>query len=396
MNSTERRAVFSLAGIFALRMLGLFSILPVFALYAVDLNGATPFLIGLALGAYGLTQAIFQIPFGVWSDRIGRKPVIAFGLVVFALGSLVAAVSDSITGIIFGRALQGSGAIAAAILALTTDLTRAEQRTKAMAVIGISIGAMFMLALILAPLLEGWVGVPGLFWLTFILTIPALAVLWWLVPAEPEFERKPETMQFSGVLKNAALLKLDLGIFVLHLVMTALFVVTPGVIAQVTGWESSDHWKIYIPVLILSVAGMLPLVKRHSDARRLQGVFIIAIAILAFSQIALLFGQQSLYLLLLALLLFFIGFNALEAMLPSQISRLAPARHRGAALGVYSTTEYLGVFAGGALGGWLHGRFGVNAVYGLGLVLALLWLSVAMGSADKSAAQSDEALGVEE
>jgi len=393
MNSTERRAVISLAGIFALRMLGLFSILPVFALYAVDLDGATPFLIGLALGAYGLTQAIFQIPFGIWSDRYGRKPVIAIGLIIFALGSLVAAVSDSITGIIFGRALQGSGAIAAAILALTADLTRADQRTKAMAVIGISIGAMFILAVIFAPVVEGWVGVPGLFWLTFILTIPALAVLWWLVPAEPRVERKPETMQFAGVLKNAALLKLDTGIFVLHLVMTALFVVTPGVIAQVTGWQTADHWKIYVPVLILSVIGMLPLVKRHSGVASPQRAFLIAIAILGVSQAVLVFTQHSLPLLIVALWLFFVGFNALEAMLPSQVSRLAPTQHRGAALGVYSTTEYLGVFVGGALGGWLHGQYGVNAVYLFSLVMVLLWLFVAAGLPGKSAVKSGNAVG---
>jgi len=396
MNSTERRAVISLAGIFALRMLGLFSILPVFALYAVDLAGATPFLIGLALGAYGLTQAIFQIPFGIWSDRYGRKPVIAIGLIIFALGSLVAALSDSITGIIFGRALQGSGAVAAAILALTADLTRADQRTKAMAVIGISIGAMFILALILAPVVEGWVGVPGLFWLTFILTIPALAVLWLLVPAEPRVERKPEAMQFARVLNNPALLKLDTGIFVLHLVMTALFVVTPGVIAQVTGWETASHWKIYVPVLVLSVAGMLPLVKRHSTTANAHRAFALAIVILALSQVALVFSQNSLQILLVALWLFFVGFNALEAMLPSQVSRLAPAQHRGAALGVYSTTEYLGVFVGGALGGWLHGRYGIDAVYLFGLAMVLLWLFAATMLPGKSETKSGAAVGAGE
>ncbi len=396
MSSTERRAVISLAGIFALRMFGLFLILPVFALYAVDLDGATPFLVGLALGAYGLTQAIFQIPFGIWSDRFGRKPVIAFGLIIFALGSVVAALADSVGGIILGRALQGSGAIAAAVLALTADLTSADQRTKAMAVIGVSIGAMFILALILAPVLEGWVGIPGLFWLTFFLTIPALAVLWWLVPAEPRKTYRRETLQFGSVLKNPALLKLDLGIFTLHMVMTALFVVTPVVIADVTGWATGDHWKIYVPVLVLSIVGMLPLVQRHSGGASPHTAFVIAIAILAASQGALLFSQHSLPWLFASLWLFFVGFNSLEAMLPSQISQAASVQHRGAALGVYSTTEYLGVFAGGAIGGWLHDRYNIDAVYLFGLAMVLLWLLVATGFAREAVVEPEQSIDARE
>ncbi len=382
MTNAERRAVATLAGIFGLRMLGLFLLLPVLALYAEQLQGNTPLLVGLAVGAHGLTQAMFQIPYGLLSDRLGRKPVIAAGLLVFALGSVVAALADDIWGVIVGRALQGAGAIAAAVLALTADLTREEQRTKAMALIGISIGVVFIIALIAGPTLGARIGLAGLFWLTGALALAAIVLLWRAVPTPVRTARRgPDRntpSEFAGVLRDPQLLRLDAGIFVLHLVMTALFVVVPLALVHHANLAVAAHWKVYVPVLVLSLAAVVPLIflstRKHLVARILRA----AIMLLLVSQLILLFGYRSLPGVIFALWVFFWGFNALEAMLPSLISRVAPGDSRGAAIGVYNTFQFLGVFMGGVVGGWIYGAWGMSGVFVFCAVMLLVWLALAL------------------
>jgi len=381
MTATEKRATFSLAGIYALRMLGFFMILPVFVLYADELEGVTPMLVGLAMGIYGLTQALLQIPFGMLSDRIGRKPVIVGGLLVFAVGSVVAALSDSITGVIIGRALQGSGAIAAAVMALAADLTREEQRTKAMAVIGMSIGAAFMLALVLGPVFNNWIGVPGIFWLTAILAIGGIAVALFLVP-QPEHShrhRDAEAVpgQFSRVLRNPDLLRLDYGILTVHMTITSIFMAVPLILRDVLGIEQVA--LVYLPVLLASVVLMVPFVILAEKKHKMKEIFLGAILVTGLAQIGFYFLYTSLTGLVVALVLFFTAFNLLEAVLPSMISKMAPAESKGTAMGVYSTSQFTGSFLGGVLGGWMQHTFGFSGVFILGAITAGLWLLVASG-----------------
>ena len=383
MTATERRGAISLAGIYALRMLGLFLILPVFALYAEHLQGVTPMLVGVAIGAYGLTQALLQIPFGMLSDRIGRKPVIVGGLIVFAIGSVVAALSDSIYGVIAGRALQGSGAIAAAVMALAADLTREEQRTKAMALIGMSIGAAFLLALVLGPVFNHWIGVPGIFWLTAVLALAGVGVALFLVPRPKacHLHRDAEAVagQFGRVLSDAGLLRLDFGILTLHMTITSVFLAMPLVLRDILGMPGVDHWKVYLPVLLASVAAMVPFIILAEKRRMMKEVFLGAILVMALAQLGFYFLHQSLAGLVIAMLVFFTAFNLLEAVLPSMVSKVAPAQSKGTALGVYSTSQFAGAFIGGAFGGWMHGAYGLGGVFLFGAGAALLWLLVASG-----------------
>ena len=383
MTRGERRAAVSLAGIFAMRMLGLFMILPVFALYADDYAGATPGLIGLAIGAYGFTQALLQIPFGLLSDRFGRKRLIAIGLLLFALGSVVAALADSIWGVILGRALQGAGAIAAAIMALAADLTREEHRTKAMAVIGMSIGLSFALALVLGPWLGHWLGLSGIFWLTAVLALFGLGLLRWAVPSpalsRPHRDAEPIPAQFLAVLRDARLLRLDFGILALHLILTASFVSLPLVLRDSLGLAPDRHAWLYLPVLVLSVAVMIPFILQAEKQQRMKPVFLAAIAMVLVAELALSQWQGRLVGLALALFVFFVGFNILEATLPSLISKTAPADSKGTAMGFYASSQFLGAFLGGALGGVLYGRFGAEGVFLGCALIALVWLMVAAG-----------------
>ncbi|WP_370590872.1 MFS transporter [Thiohalobacter sp. COW1] len=383
MTRGERRAAVSLAGIFAMRMLGLFMILPVFALYADDYTGATPGLIGLAIGAYGFTQALLQIPFGLLSDRFGRKRIIAIGLLLFALGSLVAALADSIWGVILGRALQGAGAIAAAVMALAADLTREEHRTKAMAVIGMSIGLSFALALVLGPWLGHWIGLSGIFWLTAVLALSGLVILRWSVPSpalsRPHRDAQPVPAQFLAVLRDARLLRLDFGILALHLILTASFVSLPLVLRDSLGLAPDRHAWLYLPVLVLSVAVMIPFIIQAEKQQRMKPVFLAAIVMVLAGELALVQWQGQLAGVVLALFVFYVGFNILEATLPSLISKTAPADSKGTAMGFYSSSQFLGAFLGGALGGVLHGRFGATGVFLGCALIALVWLAVAAG-----------------
>ena len=382
MTAAERRTTLGLAGVYGFRMLGLFLILPVFALFAEDLPGSTPFLTGLAIGIYGLTQALLQIPFGMLSDRIGRKPVILGGLVLFAAGSAVAASASDIHWIIIGRAMQGSGAVAAAIMALAADLTREEQRTKIMATIGMTIGASFMLAMIIGPTLDAWVGVPGIFWTTAGLAVIGMALIAWVVPTPRRStvhrDAEPVPALFGKVLRNPDLLRLDWGIFTLHFILTSLFLAVPLELKTV-GVAPADHALVYLPVMILAIVGMVPFVIMAEKGGKMKPVFLGTIGTLAVAQLLLWrFGNQF-WPLVAGVAIFFVAFNLLEATLPSLVSKTAPADAKGTAMGVYSTSQFAGAFVGGALGGWTHQHQGVMAVFLLGAGVALLWLLIAAG-----------------
>jgi MFS family permease len=380
MNALERRAAVSLAAVFGLRMLGLFLILPVFSLYAEQLRGNTALLTGVAIGAYGLTQAILQIPFGLLSDRIGRKPVITGGLLIFAIGSVVAALADSITGVIIGRALQGAGAIAAAVVALASDLTREEQRTKAMAMIGMTIGAAFFLSLVLGPLLDRIIGVPGMFWMTAVLALLGIIIVNTQVPTPasshvPLGDDEGLAREFRKILSNGQLLRLDWGIFSLHLVLTALFVAVPFSLLQGLEIQRESHWMVYLPIILLSVLGMLPLVMLTTRKHLVPHIQRLAIVLLLAGELMLYGGSNGpAWLFLAGLVIWFTGFNVLESLLPSLVSRLAPTRNKGAAIGVYNSAEFFGAFLGGVLGGLALGSYGEPGVYLLCAAVLALWL----------------------
>ena len=381
LGSQERRAGASLALIYAFRMLGLFMILPVFAIYAEDLPGATPLLTGLALGVYGLTQAILQIPFGMLSDKIGRKPVIAGGLLVFAIGSLVAASSDGIYGIIAGRALQGSGAIAAALMALAADLSTEEHRVRMMAMIGMSIGVAFASSMVLGPVLNEWIGVSGIFAGTAVLAVMGIGILYLFVPNPPDshFHRDAElqTSSLKAVLKTIDLLRLDAGIFALHFVLMSVFLVIPLELRDDAGLASAQHWQLYLPVFIVSVVLMVPFILLSERKNLMKPVFVGSIAGLTVAIVGLLSGRD-LTTITIFLLLFFTAFNLLEASLPSLVAKTAQADQKGTAMGVYSSSQFMGAFAGGAVGGMAHHVWGIDGAYTAALAMSLIWLLIAI------------------
>jgi MFS family permease len=385
MSAAELRASLGLAGIFGLRLLGMFIILPVFALYAERLpGGASHTLVGIALGAYGLAQALLQIPFGWLSDRWGRKPAIYLGLVVFALGSFLAAYAQDIYVVILGRIVQGAGAISAAVIALTADLTRDEQRTKAMAIIGVTIGATFGVSMVAGPVLSRIVGVPGIFALTGVLALAALAVVRWVVPdptvrAHPRNEinkRAGQQPSFASVLAYPGLVRLNYGIFVLHAVLMALFVVVPFSLRK-AGLPAASHWQVYLPVMAGSVLLMVPPMILSERRGQQKLAFLTSIGVLLAAQVLLALPEPSLVSIAVALLVFFAGFNLLEASLPSLVSKTAPPQARGTAAGVYSSVQFLGTFAGATAGGFVSQHFGAAAVFLLCGLLTLSWLLVA-------------------
>jgi MFS family permease len=383
MSPVELRASLSLASLFALRMLGLFLILPVFAVHALQLEGGeSAFLVGIALGAYGGTQGILQIPYGAASDRWGRKRVIVVGLLVFALGSFVAAWASDIYTVILGRALQGAGAISAPVTAFAADLTREEHRTKAMAMIGGSIGLMFALSLVAAPALYPVIGMKGLFELTGFLSLAAIWVTLSVVPSEPQTHdttRRVEGSALRAVLRNADQLRLNFGIFTLHVVQMAIFVVVPVAMVRHGGLPVSEHWKVYLPVVLGSFALMAPALMWAERHGRTKLLFLGSVGLLAAVELGLAAGYTNLLATAALLLAFFVAFNILEASLPAIVSRVAPAASRGTALGVYNTTQALGLFVGSAAGGWLAAHLGEPAVFVFGTALVALWLGVAAG-----------------
>lgn len=383
MTPLERRASMGLASIYGLRMLGLFIILPVFALYAEHLpGGESHLLMGVALGAYGLTQAILQIPAGWLSDRYGRKPVIYVSLVLFALGSFIAAFADNIYWVIIGRVVQGAGALNAAVMALTADLTREEVRTKAMATIGMTIGVTFSLSLVLSPLLHGVIGVPGLFALTGVLALLAIAVVKFAIPdpAITRFHSDTEAGHghFREVLRNPDLLRLDFGIFALHAILMSVFMQVPFIL-QSNGLVVADHWQIYLPVMLIAFALMVPPIVIAEKKAKMKQVFIAAVALALAAQALLMAAQHSLWGVAIALLLFFTAFNVLEATLPSMISKIAPLAAKGTAMGVYSSVQFFGAFFGAVAGGALMQFVGGNAVFWFSIALLALWLVAASG-----------------
>ncbi|NOG32350.1 MFS transporter [Halomonas sp. TBZ9] len=374
--TSERRAISGLAGLYASRMLGLFMVLPVLALYADELAGATPLLIGLALGIYGLTQACLQIPFGWLSDRFGRKRMIVIGLLLFGLGSVVAALADSITGIIIGRALQGSGAVAAVIMALLADQTREQVRTLAMAAIGLSIGLSFALAMVLGPWLAARTGLASVFWFTALLTLVGLLVLWRWVPAAPRRLKHRDVgmdrRQLRHVITRPDLWRLDVSIFALHLVLMAIFVAVPFRLLE-AGIGVDRHGMAYLAIMGAAFVLMLPLVIIAEKYQHMKLICLLAVGAITLSLAALGLPVADGRGLFVWLLVFFTGFNLLEATLPSMLSKLVPAGAKGTAMGVYSTGQFLGAFLGGTLGGFLAHHWGLDAVFFGSAGLALLW-----------------------
>ncbi len=382
MSGGETRAAGGLALVFAFRMLGMFMVLPVLATYGMDMAGASPALIGLAIGAYGLTQAVLQIPFGILSDRIGRRPVIYFGLIVFALGSVLAANADSIWGIIAGRILQGAGAISAAVMALLSDLTREQHRTKAMAMIGMTIGLSFAVAMVVGPLLTRAFGLSGLFLATGAMALLGILIVAFVVP------KKTGTLQHreSGVarqalgptLRHADLLRLDLGIFVLHAMLMSSFVALPLALVTKAGLPKEQHWWVYLTALLISFFAMIPFIIYGEKKRQMKRVLIGAVGVLMLTELFFWAYGDTLRALVIGTVVFFIAFNLLEASLPSLISKVSPAGGKGTAMGVYSTSQFLGSAAGGILGGWLFQRGGLDVVFLGGAAMAAIWLAVAV------------------
>jgi MFS family permease len=379
MTPVELRAGLSLSALFGLRMLGLFFILPVFAVHAPGYAGGDNLvLVGAALGAYGLTQAILQIPFGMASDRWGRKPVIYAGLAIFAAGSFLAASAHDIWTAIAGRALQGAGAISSVVVALAADLTSELHRTKVMAMIGSMIGASFALSLVTAPVLYRALGMGGLF---VIVGVLSLAAIWLTAAGVPEAPPQPHPAPGLAGLTEALgpeLLRLDFGIFALHMVQMAMFVVVPPLLVE-SGLALADHWMLYLPVILASFAVMVPPIHYADRRNRPKPLLVGAVLVLAVVAAALAFAGRSVTLLAVLLFAFFAAFNILEAILPSLVSRIAPARARGTAIGVYNTAQTLGLFFGGLAGGWIASRHGPGAVFGACAGITVLWLAAAAG-----------------
>lgn len=379
MTPQESRATWGLGTVFSLRMLGMFMVLPVLTTYGMKLSGASETLIGIAIGIYGLAQAVFQIPFGLLSDRVGRKPLIIFGLVIFCIGSIVAASTESIWGVIIGRALQGSGAIAAAVMALLSDLTREQNRTKAMAFIGISFGITFAIAMVLGPIITHAWGLHALFWAIAVLTILGIIITVAVVPSPATHILNRESSMVKGsfgkVMGNAKLLKLNFGILCLHVLLMSSFVVLPQVMEH-AGYPPGDHWRVYLITMLTSFVAVIPVIVYAEKKRHMKQVFMGCVVMLLLAEIVLWAAGLHLWAVIAGIQLFFLAFNVMEAILPSLISKESPAGYKGTAMGLYSTSQFIGVAIGGSLGGYVYGHAGAGAVFLVCAVIAVVWLLV--------------------
>jgi len=377
LNSIEKKAAFSLAAVFGLRMLGLFMILPVFAIYGEQLTGYSPIWLGLAIGAYGLTQAMLQIPMGILSDKYGRKPVILAGLVVFLIGSIIAAMSDSIYGVVIGRAIQGMGAIASAVLALAADLSREEQRPKVMATIGMFIGLSFTLAMVFGPIVAEAFGLSGLFWFTAVLTLFAMLMIQYMVPYSVNRAPKGDSValpeQLSTLIRHPQLTRLNWGVFILHMALTACFVTLPKQFVA-AGLALENHWQLYLPTLLGSFFLMVPFMIFALKKQREKEMFTAAVILLAVALLAMWALPSGFWSLVLSVVMFFTAFNYLEATMPSILSRLAPGGVKGSVMGIYSSSQFLGAFTGGLLGGAIASRYGEQAIFLVMALFSLLWV----------------------
>lgn len=382
MNPLERKSLVGLASLYAFRMLGLFMLLPVLSLYAEDYSGSTAILVGVALGIYGLTQGLFQIPLGFLSDRIGRKPVIIGGMLLFMAGSIVAAMADSMWGLIAGRALQGTGAVASTIMALLSDLTTEQNRTKAMAAVGGSIGVAFAISMVSGPVLANLWGLSGLFWMIACLAIFGILVLVFVVPTPVAVVKNAESQaipaMFGKLLRDRELLRLNLGIGILHFAQMASWVSVPLILEQTLSYGRDQHWMIYLGVLGFSFLCMLPFIIIAEAKRKIKPVFVGAVVLLAIGEVLLAGGAESRTWFLLGLFVFFMAFNLLEATLPSLVSKIAPAGGKGTAMGIYSTSQFLGTFLGGVVGGLVAHHYGYPQVFLLVAVLILVWIAAAI------------------
>jgi MFS family permease len=382
MNSLEWRVTASLAAIYAVRMLGLFMILPVFALYAETLPDSAPWLVGLAIGIYGLSQAIFQIPLGMLSDKIGRKPVIVGGLLVFAAGSMVAALAHSLWLIVIGRAIQGMGAVAGPTMALAADLTREENRTRIMAVIGMTIGLSFMGGMILGPFVSQYAGVPGIFWLTMLLALSGIALVLLVVPTPVRSTQHRDAGIIKGylgkALGNVSLLRMNAGVFILHLVMTANFLVLPPIFEHDLGLPRIEHWKVYLPVFAGSFLVAIPLIILAEKKHQIRVLLLGSTVALILAEVGMALGHTHIAWLLAAFFLFFVGFNFLEAVQPSLVAKYSDVTTKGTAMGIFSSSQFLGIFAGGSLGGLINYHWGPTGVFAFSAVIVGMWLVLAL------------------
>ena len=382
LNNVEKKAAFSLAAVFGLRMLGLFMILPVFAIYGEQLVGYSPVWIGLAIGAYGLTQALLQIPMGILSDKYGRKPIILIGLLIFLLGSVVAAMSETIYGVVFGRALQGMGAIASAVLALAADLSREEQRPKVMATIGMFIGLSFTAAMVAGPIVAQSFGLSGLFWFTAILTIFAMFMIQFMVPYSvnkaPRGDNVALPEQMSKLIRHPQLSRLNWGVFILHMALTACFVTLPKQFVD-AGLALEQHWQLYLPTLLGSFFLMVPFMIIGIKKQKEKQMFSAAVGLLTLALLLLWYLPSGFWSLVLLVMMFFTAFNYLEATMPSILSRIAPAGVKGSVMGVYSSSQFLGAFTGGVVGGVIATQYGEKTIFLAMAIFAALWLLLTLG-----------------
>ena len=372
MNSTERLLALKVSLIMSVRMLGLFMLFPVMSVYAGDYDSSTPFLIGMAIGIYGLTQALLQIPFGYLSDRFGRKPILIIGLLIFLLGSIVAANATNIIFVVMGRALQGGGAISAVLMAFLADSVSENNRAKANAFVGFQIGVAFMVSLIIGPIITSRIGLSGLFWVIGLLSIIAMLIVLSLQHSKPINYYRLSFGAFRETL-GRELVTLDFSVFSLHLILASGFIVMPLLIMENQIVSMADNWQLYLPAVLLSFIGMIPLIIISEKFKKTKYILLLSIFLLIISQIIFFISDLNFSVFLITLTIFFVAFNSVEAILPSLLARTANPSKRGLAMGIFSTSQFLGTFIGGAIGGLIYDIYDLNSVFLFTIFVAIIW-----------------------